>query len=258
MFPLHNNGFAFLFLSMRVSTRAETGGLSPNSERRRPDREAERGGRGIAINVCVEMVYRLDVSLSPLLSLAMTSRRHTPSDERTRWPRLFLSLSLPDQTTPLPVQQQAAHTNTWIGSALHCLSLSACPALPLAHLFPHISAMLARASMSLSRLSAVAAPRLAVAAAAFSSPAEDAAKKMTFGVKSAKAPGAAKENNVKHFKIYRWNPDTKGATTSAVDRRAGRDGRTANGADPSGCTERIDTSLTLRMAVRGECAYASR
>jgi hypothetical protein len=85
--------------------------------------------------------------------------------------------------------------------------------------------MLARASMSVSRLSAVPAPRLAVAAAAFSSPAEDAAKKMNFGVKSAKAPGATKENNVKHFKIYRWNPDTKGAANA--DRRAGRaDGRT--------------------------------
>jgi len=92
-------------------------------------------------------------------------------------------------------------------------------------------AMLARASMSVSRLSAVPAPRLAVAAAAFSSPAEDAAKKMTFGVKSAKATGAAKENNVKHFKIYRWNPDTKGAT-NAVDRRQAGRGR-ADGADPN-------------------------
>ena len=90
--------------------------------------------------------------------------------------------------------------------------------------------------MSLSRLSAVTAlrPRLAVAAA-FSSPAEDAAKKMTFGVKSAKAPGAAKENNVKHFKIYRWNPDTKGQTTSAVDKRtAVRRGGRRIGADPIG------------------------
>lgn len=103
--------------------------------------------------------------------------------------------------------------------------------------------MLARASMSVSRLSAVPAPRLAVAAAAFSSPAEDAAKKMTFGVKSAKAPGAAKENNVKHFKIYRWNPDTKGAADTRANGRTGRDG--GRGRSERCGMERL--SLTLCM-----------
>ena len=75
--------------------------------------------------------------------------------------------------------------------------------------------MLARLSSSVSRLSLSGGSRClpaasAGAAAAFSSPAEDAASKMTFGVKSAAAGKAAKPNNVKHFKIYRWNPDTKG------------------------------------------------
>lgn len=46
--------------------------------------------------------------------------------------------------------------------------------------------------------------------AGFSSPAEDAAAKMTFGVKSVVAK--QKANNIKQFKIYRWNPDTKGQT----------------------------------------------
>jgi len=70
--------------------------------------------------------------------------------------------------------------------------------------------MLSRTALSVSRLAAApSAPVAAVAARRFSSPAEDAASKMSFGVKSAKAT-TAKADNVKQFKIYRWNPDTKG------------------------------------------------
>lgn len=58
-------------------------------------------------------------------------------------------------------------------------------------------------------------PRLGVAAATFSSPAEDAAKKMTFNNKN--ITSKTKPNNVKEFKIYRWNPDTKGQTLDHSD-----------------------------------------
>lgn len=70
--------------------------------------------------------------------------------------------------------------------------------------------MLSRVGASVSRLPVSRVVLGAPAAAArFSTPAEDAAAKMTFGVKSATV-SAAKANNAKQFKIYRWNPDTKG------------------------------------------------
>jgi succinate dehydrogenase (ubiquinone) iron-sulfur subunit len=68
--------------------------------------------------------------------------------------------------------------------------------------------MLRRISAS-SRLLAQPLVRSAAASSAsFSSPAADAANKMSFGNKN--VTSKTKENNVKQFKIYRWNPDTKG------------------------------------------------
>lgn len=92
--------------------------------------------------------------------------------------------------------------------------------------------MLARlASTTVSRLSSAAPVRSlpaasASAAAAFSSPAQDAASKMTFGVKSAASSADKKKaNNTKQFKIYRWNPDTKGQTKEEAERDRSAAGR---------------------------------
>ena len=81
-----------------------------------------------------------------------------------------------------------------------------------------VATMLTRAAASVSRLTAsrsgpvvaaaAAAVRPAFAFAAFSSPAHDAAEKMSFVPRTAATPG--KTAHIKHFKIYRWNPDTKG------------------------------------------------
>jgi len=64
---------------------------------------------------------------------------------------------------------------------------------------------------SRTRLSALApatvTPLLAASRSSSSSPAERQAAQMNVG----EYAGSRRAKNVKHFKIYRWNPDTKGS-----------------------------------------------
>jgi len=88
--------------------------------------------------------------------------------------------------------------------------------------------MLARTVSSVSRLSSVASaaavrPAAASAARGFSSPAEEAASKTNLAARSSSKLTHTKADNVKQFKIYRWNPDTKGEPkmqTYSVDMNA--------------------------------------
>lgn len=89
---------------------------------------------------------------------------------------------------------------------------------------PPLLIMLSRTLTRATRLvSQPAVQRSGAAAASFSSPAEDAAKKMTFGNKN--ITSKVKPNNIKQFKIYRWNPDTAGQTTRRERRMSERDDR---------------------------------